>query len=244
MRCPHCGATNGETAEWCTQCFELLREPEPEPDPEPPQREGSASATPTTAGTGDAERDMADQHASSTAQDQAVATRDGKFRRSGDLIEWRCVRCESWNEVGLTTCTTCSAPFADTVAPDRDNGPEEPEASPAAALLASALVAGAGHILLGRSASGSARAVLYVLFVAGSAVLGAEARASGQSIVSVLPMVAGALAIWAGSLYDVYVLTSGGERQLLEARALLWLFLGAFGLTLLLLGTTVASVGG
>lgn len=80
MRCPACGARNGEAATWCTQCYADLR------------TSGATGGEPVGPVTGVSDRGSRD-----------VRTVDGE-------VEWRCSTCGSWTPLASGRCATCDAP--------------------------------------------------------------------------------------------------------------------------------------
>jgi hypothetical protein len=109
-----------------------------------------------------------------------------------------------------------------------------------AVLTASALLPGAGHLLVGRVGTGVARLLLWVLWLpAGSALV----RAAGGVVVAApgLALLVGAGLLWVATLVDARRLAAGVDREVLAPRALLWLVAGVVGLVvvLALVGTFV-----
>ncbi len=234
MRCPACGAHNPDSAEWCTQCFAALTQGPPgETQPEPAigvvgQREPGAQPIEDDPGAlvdtaADADRERAEDGGS-------VTTADSRFRRTSEGIDWQCEVCEVWNPIERTTCKSCHQPFARTVA-DAPSAPTR-QVSESTALLTSALVPGTGHILLGRTASGVARAVMFIIWLAGGLVLLREASASQQSILPAVPLLAGALVLWLATTVDVLALVQGSRTEILRPRVFLWLAIGVLGLVM------------
>jgi len=209
VRCPDCHALNPDTAQWCTQCYASLRTPEPEPERVPER-----VPEPGDVQTGEPAQIVRRGHAT--------------FRKTGQALEWQCGRCDGFNPIELQHCPTCGHSFAGTV-----RGPEEqvvPQVGENVALIASAVLPGAGHYLAGRTATGVARAAVYVLFAVGGWVLLREASSSGQSALPALPLLLGALVVWIGSAYDAVLAARGVQRQVLEGRAFFWLVVGVLGL--------------
>lgn len=210
IRCDACAATNGDTADWCSQCYAPLRtatpdvpEPAPAPAPEPAAAPELAAAT---AAAQDGERDR-----------QPAAK---GFRRSGDTVEWECPACGEWSAVEAFACRVCATPLsARWLRTDTDDLTsagrlDEPWT---AALALSAVIPGAGHIGLRQYGSGFARAVLFAVWLLGGAAL----LVSGGALAGA-PLLAGAAVLWGGSLVDIVALRAG-RREVLGGRALLWL---------------------
>jgi hypothetical protein len=217
VRCPACGASNPERADWCTQCFGVLREP---PAPAPTRGPAAAAA---------ADGEQRTDTPGSGARD--VRSVDGE-------VEWRCTRCDGWNPLGVGRCRTCDAPrhgFGDLAAPPPIDAADRPRL-----VAATALVPGLGHLLVRRTGSGLARALLGLGWLAGGlAVL----RGEGAGVLPAAPLLLGAAVIWAGSLHDVLALVDGG-RELLTPRTLLWATGGVLLALLVTLAVTAGAAGG
>ncbi|MFO8076964.1 MAG: double zinc ribbon domain-containing protein [Actinomycetota bacterium] len=210
MTCEACGATNPETARWCNQCLAPLRGADDHPDGppvagEPAQEEGSgapAEAWPAPAPHGD-------------------HTQDGGRG-------WSCPVCGTVSATPDATCPTCGADLA--AHSLRQSEVERPPPPWTLALVLSALAPGAGHVLLRRYASATARLLLFLVWaVGGIAVLSGGA---GAALVAA-PLLLGAAVLWLGSLGDVALASQEAGRELLGARVLLWLVVAVTGLTLL-----------
>ncbi|MPZ74066.1 MAG: hypothetical protein GEU74_12695 [Nitriliruptorales bacterium] len=217
MRCPRCGATNPDTAQWCGQCFGRFSEDAPEP--------AEAQEIPS---------DAHDVVASEAPAAPPVAAGRRGFRRQGDDIQWACPRCEHFNPIDLQHCEVCGSAFIERL---RDDEPE-PSRDWRAAVALSALAPGAGHVAVGRHSSGIARLVLFAGWLLGAIALGGSGGSRAVTVVA--PLLLGALVLWAGSLVDLHRLQRG-DKELLSGRPLLWLVLAV--LTLMGIGL-FASVGG
>lgn len=264
MRCEACRATNPASATWCNQCYAPLRATASG------ARTGVATGrpapgTPQTAdGVGRAEPGAASRVSAAPARDRARGAavsraaggrrrsapgagavsgpRSGRrpeVRRRGDgQVEWECPVCASANLLAESACAACGASLAAGFASGREAAPP---VAPGVGLALTAVLPGAGHLASGRIGSGIARAFLYAVWLPGGAVL-ASAPGPGSMAVA-LPLLLGALLLWAASLLDTAAL-GGGGRQLAEGRALLWLVVSVLGLTLLGAITATATAGG
>jgi hypothetical protein len=163
--------------------------------------------------------------APSTGGTDELAAGGGRFRRTETGLEWACARCGSWNSLEVSGCVVCGAPLG-----ARDEEPAPRDLSPVTGLVATALLPGLAHVLAGRIGTGVARALLWLLWLAGGIALVVSARGSDGSVLPGLVLLLGAVAVWVGSLLDTQVLVAGGRRELLDARALLWLVVGVIGL--------------
>jgi hypothetical protein len=237
MRCPECGATNPATARWCGQCYAALADDKPAAraeasTPAEPRADQDAPDGPSAGPGGSPEVDRAapapggsvEPHAATGGTEAAV--RDG-FRRRGDVVEWACVACGTFNGLEQSVCSVCGTAFA-----ARFTTPEPAPEPPSwgAALGLSAVLPGTGHYLAGQAGSGAARALLYVVWLAGGMVLLLSAGTAAAA--AAVPLLLGALVVWGGSLLDLVSLRDGG-RQLLSGRTLLWLVVGVTVLLLL-----------
>jgi hypothetical protein len=224
VRCPACGASNGDRAEWCTQCYRPLR-----------STSGAAGSGAAGSGASAADASAATHPPGGAAGAEppppAAGQRD--VRTVDGEVEWRCVGCDGWNALDAPVCATCASPrrgFGDPALPP----PVDP-ADRTRLVVASVVLPGLGHLLAGRTGTGAARVVTALAWLAGAFLL---VRGGGGSV-AVAPLLLGVAVVWAGSLHDVLALVEGG-RELLTTRVLLWLT-GAVVLSLVAL--LVAGVG-
>ncbi|MTV26209.1 hypothetical protein FTX61_12430 [Nitriliruptoraceae bacterium ZYF776] len=136
VRCGRCGARNGASADWCTQCFTALTGPAGAP------ASADAPATPR-------------EHVPPPSDaPRPVRLVDGQ-------VEWRCATCAGWSPLEAGRCAVCGASrpgFGAGVAELRPVAP--------ASAAAWSIVPGAGHLRLGRRGAGSVRLLLAVGSVA------------------------------------------------------------------------------
>lgn len=206
LSCPGCGARNATSAPWCTQCFAPLGDAGPDQQPDHP----------------------AEQPSQPSGQDIAANGRD--VRQQDGEVEWRCHACATWQPLGLTHCGTCGTVRTGFGYPPRT---ARTSASPTTALLASAVLPGLGHLLLGADGAGIARLVLWVVWIVGGIALVVEPASRGIGGV----LVAGALALWVASMIGVWRLGSG-EPDPVGTRMLA---LGVGAITLLIVLVAVAA---
>lgn len=83
-RCPSCGALVSPEADWCGQCFAVLRPAEAATDP--------------MTGT--------------TEPPVATDTGRGGLEIEGGRPTWTCPACEARNPIEASVCATCGTPFA------------------------------------------------------------------------------------------------------------------------------------
>ena len=220
MRCPACGAHNVAAAAWCTQCFERFGVPqEPSPAPAPPHPE---PPTPPPL----------PPEVAPNAPGRATQ-RD--IRVDGERIEWRCASCEGWNPLERPDCRACGSARVG-FTPDTATAAPVVTTGGAAPLLASALLPGLGHLLVGRSGSGIARLLLWALWAGGAGTILVSAGLTGPFLVLALA----AIGLWSLTLHDVVQLTRGGA-EVLTGRVLAW---SVVAVTTLLVLLAVAGVGG
>lgn len=217
IRCDACGAANPERAGWCGQCYATF--------PEPP---AAATAVPATAARTEtvAGSDPAVGADPAGGSDHHLGAPRGGFRATGGIVEWACGTCQTWNGINDSACTVCGSRLA-----DRDGvaATAPADGNWARALALSAMAPGAGHLLVRRQGSGVARLLLFTVWLAGGALV---ASAGTGAVLAAAPLLLGAVAVWAGSLWDLTRLRAG-EPELLTGRALLWLVVGVTMLSLL-----------
>jgi hypothetical protein len=204
VRCAACGARNAPGAGWCTQCFAAFGSTAPDPAP---RADGADVPDPA-----------------STVEADPGAGRGREVRvREGDQVEWRCRRCGSWSALEATACTTCGEQrhgFGDRT----PVAAASPSASPTAALAASVVLPGLGHLLLGRPGTGLARLLTWLVWLPGGVV---TVRATtGAGTLPGVVLLAGAAALWVATLLDTRALVAGRGDERLTARALAWLVAG------------------
>jgi ribosomal protein L40E len=100
-RCPSCGALVSPEANWCGQCFAVLR-----------PAEGAAA-------DGPAERP-------SVATVQADR---GRLEIEGGRATWTCPACETRNPIEASVCTTCGTPFARLFQEEDDRPEMDPQSA-------------------------------------------------------------------------------------------------------------------
>jgi hypothetical protein len=229
-RCPNCGGLVGAGAQWCGQCLTRLDEP-PSPSVRPSAPEAGPGAAPPRRPA-----EPGDRQPSPTGAPRPI--------RAGDQgIVWQCPSCDTANPLESTECRVCGTPFSRLF----EEEPAGPRVNPGRAVGLSLLFPGVGHLVLGRTADGLARAVIFG-YALSIAVLILVARLS-RGIGPFLPLllVSGVASV---GLYAVTAVDAGriarGEPPLLPTRALLY---GAVGLILMtvvvlvILGTRVGGPG-
>lgn len=193
MRCPACGATNPDEAQWCGQCLRRFdRSPADVPAADGAARSPAQAAAAPTPGT----------------------TSEG-FRRQGDELQWACPSCGQFNDIDDLHCVVCGTAFT-----ERFRAAQEPEPPRnwTAALALSAVAPGAGHMAVGRYGSGAARLILFLTWMAGALLLGVDGGAG--AMLAVAPLLLGAVVVWAGTLVDLQRLSQAQEEFLVGRRLL------------------------
>ena len=209
-RCPHCGASNPETARWCSLCHERFVESEPEP-------------APVAAGEGASGAIVTEQAPAGSA---APRTDHGAFQVTEDGIRWVCSTCGTSNGLELSACPVCGASFADTVRPK----PERPQVDPAKATLFSLFFPGAGHAYMGMWGQAIARGVLsfWVLLVTVVGIL--DKKVPGSLLMAAIFGIV-ALVLWLVTAHDTFREASNEpDKVLLKGKRFLYLVLGLMAL--------------
>jgi hypothetical protein len=218
VNCPHCGARNPGGAPWCTQCYEPLTA---RPTAAPPLAE---PLFPASVPGPDEDAGVSAPQPSVDTDPTVLQAGSGRFRTTVEGLEWSCRLCDSWNPIEVVRCTVCGHALASE--PDQGGLKDVPAGR---ALGASVLLPGLGHVLLGRGGTGVARMIVAVVWLAGGIALSASAAGSDQSVLPGLVLLVGAAVVWVATLLDVQTLLSGGRRELLDSRRLLWLVVGVIG---------------
>jgi len=223
-RCSNCGALVSEDAEWCGQCFASLRV-ESEPEPEAPASEPEISAP---------EQEPEQNASIPTGEDTEEAPKKAPF--------WACPICQNENELDSTLCPVCGTPFGRLF----EEPDENPRIPPDRAALYG-LLPGYGHLKCGRAGEAVARMFFALGSLAITTMFAFTADAGAVSMVLTALFACLLLFSVGESAVDARRLASG-ERELITGRQLLWVFIGAFGLAVLLvvflsIGQT-PSVGG
>lgn len=206
-RCPNCGASNAEQAEWCSLCLERF-----------PQDQGAGR------GAGP----VPPSPASPSAPDApaAGAGRGPGIRATSDGIVWDCATCGNANDIDLTICAACGTPFADMIRPKQ----ERPQRDPGTAALLSLLLPGMGHVYMGLWGQGLARATLslWVLLVT---VIGIVSSKVPGALFMTVSFGIASVALWTISAHDAFREASGQPALvLLQGRRFLFVVLGLIGL--------------
>lgn len=155
-------------------------------------------------------------------------------------VEWRCATCRSWSPLSTVRCVVCASPR--TGFGDPAPRPEIDADQRGQAVAASALLPGLGHLIARRVGTGIARAVLAISWLVGGVAVARAASAGGASVLPAVPLLLGAVVLWAGTLRDAAVLGSGSE--LLRPRVLAILTATVLGTLVLALAATATAPGG
>lgn len=226
-RCPNCEALVSEGAEWCGQCFTSLRaEPEPVAEPDP-------VTAPDLGQPPEPEIPSAEGATEATRED------DGPKRAPF----WACPVCQNENELDATLCPICGTPFRRLF----EEPDENPRIAPERAALYG-LLPGYGHIKCGRAGEAVARMFFAFGSLAITLMFAFTADAGAVSLILTALFACLLLFSVAESSVDARRLASG-ERELVSGRQLLWIFIGAFGLAVLMvvflsIGQTPSVSGG
>jgi hypothetical protein len=161
---------------------------------------------------------------------------DRDVRDREGVVEWRCTRCDTWSPLLAASCVTCGG--ARQGFGEREPERARPDLDPRLLTGASVVLPGAGHLLAGRVGTGTARLLLWSLWLVGGL---STARGAGSALVATpgLVLLAGAAALWAATIVDARRLTAGDDREVLAPRPLLWLVGGV--LVALVLAVSAAA---
>ncbi len=217
-RCPNCGGLVGADAEWCTQCFARLDEPEAK---SPQQESPTPSATPGSEAAGEVVAPAASGEFVHLGPQSGMGA---GFHAKGESIVWDCPMCGTENPLEATSCSACGTPFGQ-VFEEPERGPE---VDPGRAATFSLFFPGAGHYVAGRKGEAFARGTIFAFsLVMGLISLGPVRAGSGG--IYLMLMVVSLTA--AAALYMTSTADAGraarGEKQILSMRMLLY---GAVGL--------------
>lgn len=234
-RCPECGASNKQSAQWCGQCLTKFVAAAPPPPPPPVSDAGVADRFDGVApDPGPAEREAA----GAAIGEQTGYTRTGEagaVRVDEDGISWTCVRCETVNAFDANFCEVCGAKFADSIRP-----PEEPRPArdPNKVALISLFMPGAGHAYLGMWGEAIARAVVSIWVVLVS--LFAAAQNVSQARIMAILFAVVATGLWMVAAHDAHREAAGlSTAVILKRRFFLYLVLGLLLLSIVMIFSMV-----
>jgi hypothetical protein len=245
VRCEECGARNPESAAWCSQCYTPLGAAHEEPGPETAElqepvpgasqrqeavREAAQRQEPAPAAPAEpASRDVDETARESAEKPAPGAAAQDRIREGESGFEWRCETCGTWVALDEAACGVCGTRFR--LSPEEEK--EVVDREPGLVLAASALLPGAGHILLGRAVDGWVRAGTYAAWLAGAVLLLVTGRGTEIPVLPAVPLVLGAVALLGVSMLDAARLARGEHEQVLTPRVYLWLVVGVVGLLVL-----------
>ena len=221
-RCPSCGASNPETAQWCSLCLERFDKPAPETDaPEP----GAPAATATEDGAPAPDRPKPDYSA---------------FQVTEEGIKWICPTCGTPNNLDMSACTACGTTFAEAVRPK----PARVERDPGTVTMISLFFPGAGHAYMGMWGQAVARGVLS-LWVLGVAIVGLLDKEVPGSLVMATLFGVAAFALWAITAHDAYREAINDPNSVwLRGKRFLYLVLGLMALLFVVMFMALMSARG
>ena len=219
-RCPHCGASNPESAQWCSLCLERFVEPEPDPEPdlhhEPAGAETSATAGATTA--------------TRTAEYSA-------FQVTEEGIKWLCATCGTPNSIDSSACATCGTTFAETVRPKV----ERPQRDPAKAALFSLFFPGAGHAYVGMWGQAVARGILSAWLLLVTLVGLLDKKVPGSLFMATIFGLA-AFGLWLITAHDAFrEATNDTNLVVLKGKRFLYVVLGLMALLFVVMFAAMMS---
>lgn len=232
MRCPSCQATNPDSATFCGQCYEKFTVASEE-SPPLPRREPAPEGMPDGDGPppvptvpdwlvlsdGDLAGDTGHAHEAvptPTAPKGSGSATVGRFRAQDGSLNWTCGVCGEANAMDVFTCTVCGSKM------DAEEPDETPAVSWAAARRIEMLAPGVGHIQVGSTGMGIARAGMVVFWAIGALLL---SGGGSSGILAAVPFLIGILVVWAtgpGDLEAVHL----GRQPRLDARRFMFLVIG------------------
>lgn len=218
-RCLNCGASNPESAQWCSLCLERFDKPAPEP--EPGAQHTAAPATPAASSAG-------------RTPDYSA------FKVTEEGIKWICPTCSTPNDLDLPACTACGTTFADAVRPK----PTRIERDPGTVALFSLFLPGAGHAYMGMWGQAVARGVLW-LWVLLVAIVGLLDKEVPGSLIMALLFGLAAFALWGITAHDAYrEAIDNPDAVLLQGRRFLYVVLGLLAVLFLVMFMSLMSARG
>ena len=242
MRCPHCGASNPISAEWCSLCLERFDASEGA------SAEGDEGGGEPVVPVSAADPELPSEVAQATDPERTGApgaslpqTPEGSaFTVTEEGIRWTCSRCDHSNALELQFCEVCGTSFAQAMSPPV----ERPQRDPGTAALVSLFLPGAGHAYLGLWPQALTRGIVsfWVLTVMLAGII--QGDVPGATLLAVTFGLI-ALLLWAAAAHDAYREARGETaRVLLKGRTFLYLVLALlFLLFVLLLGAGISARG-
>jgi ribosomal protein L40E len=205
VRCPSCGALISPGADWCGQCFAVLRPAE-------------ATTLPTNAALG-----------------RAATTEDpvrGGLEIEGGRPTWTCPACEARNPIEASVCATCGTPFA-RLLQEEDERPEmDPQSAAVLSMVFPGLghwkLGRKGDAIARFAMFGWSFGALMILVVSRIGKGG-----FGPTFPLFVLFAFASAAIYVLSAVDAYRLASG-EEPLVNSRTLLWASAGLVVLSVLI----------
>jgi hypothetical protein len=224
-RCPSCGGLNPSAAQWCGQCHSRFDVP---PAPPPAHVEEAAAETSDAA-------EPATEIATTRNERAAAVDPASTFLVTDEGINWTCSTCETVNDLDVSICAVCGAPFGRTVLP-----PEQgPQRDPNMTAMISLFMPGAGHAYLGMWGQAIARGVisLWVFMVVLVAAL-QKGAASSNLVMVVFGTVT--FVLWGVTAHDAYR-EARDEKTLVILKGRMFFYM-VLGLLLLLVSLLMMSM--
>ncbi|MGH2690881.1 MAG: hypothetical protein ACRDHM_00060 [Actinomycetota bacterium] len=240
-RCPNCGGLVGADAEWCTQCFARLTEPEAAgTEQEAAETEQEIAAPAATEGVG------LEGEATGGGPPEFVhlgpQTGIGAgLHAKGESIVWDCAMCGTENPIDAATCSACGTRFGQIF----EEPEEKPSVDPGRAAMFSLFFPGAGHFVAGRRGEGFARAVVFAFaLMLGIFSIGpARAGSGGPYMLMMVVSLAFAAGVYVTSTADAGR-EARGEKPILSMRMLLYGAVGLMFAAIAILTMTATSARG
>ena len=240
-RCPSCRALVSPGSDWCGQCYQPIGSSSadaPSTSRTLPWESEEARAwdplgqLPSPTGRNDANEGGGESAFPVPPADQPGWNPAGEGPLEQPRLEglkdeagrpepsWPCPVCAFRNPIELDACAACGAPFAKLFEDPRKG----PAVTPSDAIRRSLLLPGLGHVKVGRTAEGWARAVTFCWTLV-TALLLIVSRPAGGGPALVLPMIV-VFAAASAAMYVIAAIDAGraaeGRSPVIGARTLLY----------------------
>ena len=235
-RCPDCGASNKEDAQWCGQCLAKFAQDKAETSDS-----DGASAPPTLEERASARAELSDLLTEPKPKERsgtgtAVSASAGAVHVDEKGITWTCGKCDSVNDFSANTCAVCGATFAEAIKPPE---PDRPPRDPNMAALVSLFLPGAGHGYLGLWGEAIARAVISTWAVFVTIFLMTQ---DGKGTLMAIVFGVIATGLWVVAAHDAFREAAGLTNQvILKRKFFIWVVMGLLMLSVLMVLVTVVG---
>lgn len=233
-KCPHCGASNPESALWCNQCFGAFAS-DPTPSSSVVAPTPASPPVPVPDSDFDSETLVSDpvppDHDAMRANEISTTdTQEADAVAEASGATWTCQTCDAVNPVALNLCSVCGTSIFEAFGATEDGKPEITERQ--ATLWA--LIPGMGHSKAGFGLLGLTVAMLIGFTFFSSVGLIASSQLVASAFFGLVTM-----ALWGVSIVDAVAL-SDGRKPLLEGRVITYL---AGGLVAIIIILVISQLG-